>query len=50
MSVTDFMRCNFVTDKDQLIHVSGSLINGPYMAEGSWVQCPNHHENTQDQT
>jgi hypothetical protein len=28
MSVMDCMRCSFVTDKDQLIHSSGSLING----------------------
>jgi hypothetical protein len=28
MSVMDFMRCSFITDKDQLIHLSGSLING----------------------
>jgi hypothetical protein len=27
MSVMDFMRCSFVTDKDHLIHLSGSLIN-----------------------
>jgi hypothetical protein len=26
-SVMDFMRCSFVTDKDQLIHLSGSFIN-----------------------
>jgi hypothetical protein len=28
MSVMDFMRYSFVTDKDQLFHLSGSLING----------------------
>jgi hypothetical protein len=27
MSVMDFMRYSFVSDKDQLIHLSGSLIN-----------------------
>jgi hypothetical protein len=29
MSVMNFMRCSFVTDKDQLIHLLGSLINSP---------------------
>jgi hypothetical protein len=28
MSIMDFMKCSFVPDKDQLIHLSGSLING----------------------
>jgi hypothetical protein len=27
MSVMDFIRSSFVTGKDQLIHLSGSLIN-----------------------
>jgi hypothetical protein len=29
MRVTNFYERSFVTDQDQLIHLSGSLVNGP---------------------
>jgi hypothetical protein len=44
------MRCNFVTDKDQLIHLSGSLINSQN-DQVSWVQYRNIIKDiTHDQT
>jgi hypothetical protein len=52
MSVMNFMKCAFVTDKDQLIHLSGSLLNSQNDQELSSVS--NHHkylkDNTQHQT
>jgi hypothetical protein len=48
MSVMNFMKCSFVTDKDQLIHLSGSLIgqNG----QGSLSPVSTHHKNLNDIT
>jgi hypothetical protein len=45
MSVMDSMRCSFVTNIDQLIDLSRSLINGQNDQGSS-----NHHKNLNDIT
>jgi hypothetical protein len=64
MSVINFMRCTFVTVKDQLIYLSGLMINSrekyplslliARMIKAAETIVSNHHKNlkdiTQDQT
>jgi hypothetical protein len=50
MSVMDFMSCSFVTYKDQLIHLSGSLINGTMERSRQLSPVSNHHKNLNDIT
>jgi hypothetical protein len=49
MSEMNFIKCIFVTDKDQLIHLSGSLINIARMIKAA-ESTINNHKNLKDIT